>query len=78
MYEDTWLPAEEISPETVDGALRAFWAGSAGPLDRLVGGPDESGLRIGEMLLDLSDQLSRPRSRDVGVADDRLLARSAV
>jgi hypothetical protein len=71
MDEDIWLPAEEISPETVDDALRAFWAGSAGPLDRLVGGPDESGLRIGEMLLEVFDQLSRPRSRAVGVADNQ-------
>jgi hypothetical protein len=77
MDEDAWLPDEEIDPEAVDAALRAFWAGSAGPLDRLFGGPDESGLRIGEMLLEVCDQLSRPRSRTVRAADDRLLARSA-
>jgi hypothetical protein len=59
-------------------ALRAFWAGSAGPLDRLFGGPDESGLRIGEMLLEVSDELSRPRSWAVMGADDGLLGRSAV
>lgn len=42
---------EQVTPEVLDAALRAFWRGSARPIDRLTGGPVESAPTFGELLL---------------------------
>ena len=60
------------SSEVVDAALRAFWRGSAGPIDRLAGGNCDGRSGLGESLLLLVDFAGRARSaktRDVVLED---------
>jgi hypothetical protein len=51
------------SPEMLDAALRAFWRGSAGEIDRLAGGSKRDMARLGEMLLLLWRMVSREKRK---------------
>ena len=49
------------SPQVLDAALRAFWRGSARPIDRLAGGTGDVRPRLGELLLLLLDSAGTAR-----------------
>ncbi|HKQ48456.1 MAG TPA: hypothetical protein VJZ71_10335 [Phycisphaerae bacterium] len=42
---------EDVSARAMDRAMRAFWRGSARPIDRLAGASERDGRTFGEILL---------------------------